>query len=197
MARPARPLDPARSRALLDAAGVAFATHGFERASLNSILAEARFPKSSFYHYFGDKTTLFERAVEAGMDALHAAVTPPNIDSLDQHSFWPQIRQLGDQLQIAATSDPRTQIVGLLLHAADVPPSPTLDALRHSITNWLTHALERGRDLGQIDLETPLELQLHLLIAVLTEVDRWVLAHNANTDSTSAALRVLERLLVA
>lgn len=81
--------------------------------------------------------------------------------------------------------------------AADVPPSPTLDALRHSITTWLTHALERGRDLGQIDLDTPLELQLHLLIAVLTEVDRWVLAHNANTDSTSAALRVLERLLVA
>ncbi|MEV4128044.1 TetR/AcrR family transcriptional regulator [Nocardia sp. NPDC049707] len=185
-----------RTRALLDAAGVAFATHGFERASLNSILAEAQFPKSSFYHYFGDKTTLFERVVESGMEVLRASVTPPNIDSLDQDSFWPHIRELGDQLQIAAISDPRTQIVGRLLHAADVPTSSTLAALRHSTTNWLTHALERGRDLGQIDRDTPLELQLHLLIVVLTEVDRWVLAHNADTDSTSAALRALERLLV-
>ncbi|MDH6679740.1 AcrR family transcriptional regulator [Rhodococcus sp. LBL1] len=196
MARPARPLDPARSRALLDAAGVAFATHGFERASLNSILAEAQFPKSSFYHYFGDKTTLFERVVEAGMGALRASVTPPDIDSLDQHTFWPQMRELADQLRIAATSDPRTQVVGRLFHAADVPPSPTLDAFRRSATDWLTHALERGRDLGRVDRDTPLELQLRLLIAVVTEVDRWVLAHDADTESTSAALRALERFLI-
>ena len=195
MARPAHPPDPARTRALLEAAGSAFATHGFERASLNMILTRARFPKSSFYHFFGDKAGLFDRVVESGIETLRISVTPPNIDLLDENTFWPQMRAFARQLLETARAEPLTLMIGRLFHSADTPRSSAIDILRRSATNWLEHALERGRELGQIDSDTPVGLQQRILVAIILEIDRWVLTHATDDESATPAFLLVQRFL--
>ncbi|MDV8009456.1 TetR/AcrR family transcriptional regulator [Rhodococcus sp. IEGM 1318] len=195
MARPARPPDPARTRALLEAAGTAFATHGYERASLNMILTQAHFPKSSFYHFFGDKAGLLERVVESAIEALTMSVTPPNLELLDAPTFWPKMRELAEQLLEAARSEPLALIAGRLFHCTDTPHSSAMETFRLSATAWLERALERGRELEQIDSETPIDLQRQILVAVVMEIDRWVLAHSSDANPATVAFLVVERLL--
>src|SRR5690606_10027366 len=66
MARPRKPLDPARREALLRHARRHFASNGYEAASVSKINQAADFPRSSFYYFFGEKDALFEAAFSDG-----------------------------------------------------------------------------------------------------------------------------------
>lgn len=57
-------MTPQRYRKLLAAAAGEFAAHGFEQASLNTVIRACGMSKSSFYHYFDSKKALFDRVVE-------------------------------------------------------------------------------------------------------------------------------------
>jgi TetR/AcrR family transcriptional regulator len=69
--------------ALLRASIEAFATQGFEAASLNRILAEAGMSKGQFYHHFDGKDGLFLAVCEALIDRKRAWFglhPPPDAD---------------------------------------------------------------------------------------------------------------------
>ena len=52
------------------AARAYFARHGYRGASLQRILSEADFPRSSFYHFFQEKGALFDAALADGLTLL-------------------------------------------------------------------------------------------------------------------------------
>ncbi|GIZ11225.1 TetR/AcrR family transcriptional regulator [Pseudomonas sp. NCCP-436] len=62
---PGRPKDPAKRRAILDAAKTLFLRHGYEGSSMDAIAAEAGVSKLTVYSHFTDKETLFSAAIKA------------------------------------------------------------------------------------------------------------------------------------
>ena len=62
---PGRPKDPAKRRAILDAAKTLFLSHGYANTSMDAVAAEAGVSKLTVYSHFNDKETLFSSAVMA------------------------------------------------------------------------------------------------------------------------------------
>lgn len=62
---PGRPKDPAKRRAILEAAKSLFLRNGYDGSSMDAIAAEAGVSKLTVYSHFIDKETLFSAAVKA------------------------------------------------------------------------------------------------------------------------------------
>lgn len=62
---PGRPKDPAKRRAILDAAKTLFLSHGYANTSMDAVASEAGVSKLTVYSHFNDKETLFSSAVMA------------------------------------------------------------------------------------------------------------------------------------
>ncbi|WAJ36441.1 TetR/AcrR family transcriptional regulator [Pseudomonas sp. GOM7] len=62
---PGRPKDPAKRRAILDAAKTLFLRHGYDGSSMDAIANEAGVSKLTVYNHFTDKETLFSAAIKA------------------------------------------------------------------------------------------------------------------------------------
>ncbi len=72
-----------RRQAILDAALVVFAEHGFEAARLDEVAARAGVAKGTLYLYFKDKQALFETLVRSAIDPIferiEAVTTVPDL----------------------------------------------------------------------------------------------------------------------
>jgi AcrR family transcriptional regulator len=102
-ARPGRPaVDRATREALLDAAELTFAEHGYVAASLRGIAAASGVNQALIRYYFGTKQALFEtvfkrrgleiaRQREAGLDALETQGRQGDVAALVQAYLAPQI----------------------------------------------------------------------------------------------------------
>lgn len=64
-AKPGRPRDPAKRRALLDAAQALFLRHGADAVTLDQVIAAARVSRATFYSNFPDKTALLAAVIDA------------------------------------------------------------------------------------------------------------------------------------
>lgn len=62
---PGRPKDPAKRRAILEAAKSLFLRNGYDGSSMDAIAAEAGVSKLTVYSHFTDKETLFSAAIKA------------------------------------------------------------------------------------------------------------------------------------
>ncbi len=77
--RRGRPRDPERLQRILDAARGHFYAHGFERASVDAIAADAGVSKMTLYSHFGSKEGLFEAVIGSrteGVVAERSGATP-------------------------------------------------------------------------------------------------------------------------
>jgi len=80
--RRGRPPDPERPLRVLEAARRHFYEHGFERASLDAIAAEAGVSKMTVYSHFGSKEGLFEAVIgqrTSGVVADRAGAPVPDV----------------------------------------------------------------------------------------------------------------------
>ncbi len=85
-------VDPAKKRKLLNAAIKEFADHGYELASINTILSQAGLSKGSFYYYFDDKADLAATVfLEIGqpMAMVGEFHTPKT-----RNEFWKELRRI-------------------------------------------------------------------------------------------------------
>lgn len=74
MARPVSSDHDSKSRAILKAAAKLFASHGFDRTSINEIAAECGVSKALVYHYYANKDQLLFEIIRAHLTDLVAAV---------------------------------------------------------------------------------------------------------------------------
>lgn len=195
MARPARPMDPVRRRALLDAAGEAFVRRGYERTSLNGLLDAAGVAKSSAYHHIGDKRALFALLMEERLALLESFVQLPDPADLTAESFWPALDELLGALGRAAATDGRTLEAGRLIYLTDAPETPAGSRLCEQLSQWSQAVLLRGREIGSVDTTMPLELQRSLMVAVAIAVDQWALDQSATDAAHRTSSHALRRLL--
>ena len=82
--------------AIIEAAGVEFAAHGFQGASLNAIIAAAGISKGAFYYYFDDKADLFATVIEYATEVTLRwnYVRDGMFDRLREHFSDEQITEL-------------------------------------------------------------------------------------------------------
>ncbi|RAZ84569.1 TetR/AcrR family transcriptional regulator [Mesorhizobium hawassense] len=75
-----------RREELLDHAQALFLTHGYDRASLNDVIAAAGVSKGAFYHYFASKEALLEALAERfarqALAGVQKILDDPNLDPL-------------------------------------------------------------------------------------------------------------------
>ncbi|WP_296742294.1 TetR/AcrR family transcriptional regulator [Mesorhizobium sp.] len=87
-----------RREELLDHAQALFLTHGYDKASLNDVIAAAGFSKGAFYHYFPSKEALLEALAERfarqALAGVQTVLDDPDLDPLARlNALLAQTRQ--------------------------------------------------------------------------------------------------------
>lgn len=187
MARTPRPLDPDREEKLLITAARQFASAGYAGTSLNNVIAEAGWGKSSFYHYFADKRVLHDHVVNTLVARLVDDVGAPDIETLSDAEFWPAMAELLAGLGRAAQRRPETWFLGEMFHRPASSEDGRLQELRSRLEEWARRAIVHGRAIGVVRRDLPEELLIDLTLAVLRTLDRWAVAHRLHSPGGPAA----------
>ena len=171
-------LEPDRKKAILDAAQAEFTLSGYEGASLNKIIADAGISKGSFYYYFEDKADLYVTALErVGMEFIERVGGIYKGEYSDD--FWGDIEQMARRSYAVFSEKPELVqfsrgIMHLSMHNMHHP------ALQHYIDQMYEmffSVFRRGREMGAVRTDVPLELLVSMTIAVGEGSDRWLFEH--------------------
>lgn len=192
MARTPQPLDPAREEDLLIASARHFANAGYAGTSLNAVIAEAGWGKSSFYHYFANKRRLHDHVVRVLTARLLDGVEVPAVEELPGARFWAAMAELVDALGRAAERHPETRYLGEMFHGSPGADDGTLQDLRGQVEQWLRRAVIHGRDVGVVRDDLPEELLIELTLGVLRTLDRWAVRHGSHSPGGPGAGRSVQ-----
>ncbi len=162
-------LDPEKKKKLLDAATLEFAAHGFELASINTILDNAELSKGSFYYYFDDKAdlalTLVAEITEESIVHLRQMQLPTTPDA-----FWVELRRMSvHRLHLLKTNRPRYEAM-LRLAATlfkDVRLISRMPAV-HEARRLMAAFMEQGVALGVIRSDLPVGTMLAIIEGLKT-----------------------------
>jgi len=164
---------------LFQVAAEEFATFGFARASLNRIIGELGMSKSSFYHYFENKTDLFKQTLNQALDPFNAAQMTFDLAALTRDTFWTAMQQMTREMTEMLNASPEMVLVGRMFYRSYDDPSEqalTKNIMAVSVA-WLASLIERGQVLGLLRKDLPESFVLDLLMAMGMAMDRWVLGH--------------------
>lgn len=157
-------LTPAARRELLGVATKHFARHGFERASLNEILAEAGISKGAYYYYFDDKDDLFATALEDALDALLEKHPVPSFEGLSARTFWPAVEAY--VASWAAALDASSDLFRIVAQLTEAQRRSPRFASMLARANALYRVLvSAGQRLGCVRRDLPEEVLVRLLEA--------------------------------
>ena len=197
MPRPRKPIAPERRARLMRAARTHFARHSYRGASLQRILSEADFPRSSFYHFFHEKEMLFDAALADGLSLLATRIEVADPSTLTAENYWPTVLDLVNTLS-EACRDEDLAAVPVIFHLRDAPQSETRDRFERAAHQWCTLMVERGRALGKLERDLPADLHVELTWNMMVALDRWLATHPEHMDdSTRIACVLLTRMLKA
>lgn len=171
-----RRLTKAKQQRLLDAASAELAERGYHGASLNRILRQAGLSKGAAYYYFEDRDDLFATVL---LDRITRSLRDIELDpaALTADSFWDVLMAV-----VAQISDPdrfEPWVIPLARTVYSLPPerreSGAMADLWEQIHGWTRAIIERGRELGVIRADLPVDLLVSTAMAVDEAVDRYVL----------------------
>jgi AcrR family transcriptional regulator len=195
-------LTPERRTALTEATVAEFARAGYEAASLNRIIRDAGMSKSSFYHFVGSKSELFDTVVRTLITDVRAQWTVPAPAEFAGRRFWRHVDALLDAFG-ALAAQPALQHLGRIFYLTGDPGASGARAeLLGDVRVWVEEVLRVGRDSGQVSKELPLGLQTDVTFALLRAIDEWALAQGGDasarsTVAASAPSLLLRRVLAA
>ena len=195
MARTPQPLDPAREDDLLLTAARHFTASGYAGTSLNNVIAEAGWGKSSFYHYFANKRQLHDHVVQILAARLLDGVDVPDIGKLSGADFWAAMAELLDGFVRAARRHPETSYLGEMFHAPPSEDDGRLQELRGQVERWLRRAVIRGRRVGVVRDDLPEGLLIELTLTVLQTLDRWAVRHKLPASRSSGVSALFLQLV--
>ncbi len=176
---PSMRLTDDKRRLLFRVSSAEFAANGFKQASLNRIVSELGMSKSSFYHYFENKSDLFQKTLEHVMMPFFASYQTIDLEALTAETLWPAIMQYaGDMMQIVNQS-PDMITAGRMFYR--IMENPEERALTQDIvgefTNWILRLIRRGQALGVFRNDLPDSLLIDMIMALGMSMDRWMLSH--------------------
>lgn len=195
-------MNPQIRAKLFEIAMAEFTEHGFSQASLNRIIGSVGMSKSSFYHFFANKTELFQQIMEQTLAPIHALAQSFDIDALNAETFWPSILGAAQNAAGAMTQAPQILAVGRMFHKnRDGADGVCADMMTGPIA-MVNQLLARGQTVGVIRKDIPPELLLNMVMALGMEIDRWGIEQMQDFDEAEVrrfnelALGIFMRLLM-
>ncbi len=177
MPHPSLKMKPERRETLFAAATRAFTEHGFEQASLNHIIAEVGMSKSSFYHYFANKTELFEQVLEQALAPLADIATSFTPETLTHETFWPALLSTTESASTLFVDQPHIFMVGRMFHRNLHEPNGICDNMMQLPLGLLTRILEHGKVIGTIRDDLPTSLLIESAMGMGMAIDHWAIEH--------------------
>ncbi|MFK8001799.1 MAG: TetR/AcrR family transcriptional regulator [Polyangiales bacterium] len=161
-------LELAKQLELLDAAATELAEHGYEGASIASVVERAGASKSAVYYYFEDKEDLFQTVLERSIQDAMATVgehDPAEIEA----DFWGALRRKKRAILEHFAGRPVEQAIwrlAMAVRSENHPHPACIGAMHNEVRRrWIT-VLETGRRTGAVRTDLDLELAVNLLLAV-------------------------------
>ena len=198
--RRGRPRDPERIRRIIEAARNHFYLHGFERASVDAIAAEAGVSKMTVYSNFGSKEGLFEALVHDGTDRVMGGSA--GVEALDPLQPRKALLAVGKQFLALAREEHTLGKFRSLYGTANAQPEACRAFYRQGperLTSELAAYLQRAKDAGSLKVKNPrLAAELFLAMFLGNGHIRGLLMlerHDAREDK--ALLREAVRVFIA
>ena len=164
---------PAKRRAIIDAAQRVFLTQGFAGSSVDAIAAAAGVSKQTIYNHFGDKEALFRAVVRAVQGeftgAFHAAGLEERLAASDDLRH--DLRELGRRWVAVVLQEDVAALRRLVIAEQDRHPwlfdewQQPRPALERALRGAISKQAERGAlDVADVGLAVD-----QLLLVVITE----------------------------
>ncbi len=202
-AHPSDKLPDAKRARLFQVARGEFAARGFSQASLNRIISQVGMSKSSFYHYFANKSDLFRQSFLDALAPILRLADSLEIDAGRAADVWPAITRMAMQVMPIVHASPEIVMAGRMFYRSreDAAGTAVTEPFLTGFSGWLSRQLAAGQALGAFRRDLPESLLIDLLMAMGMSMDRWMLAHWEQMDEarrlhlTDAGFDLLRRLL--
>ncbi len=178
MARPRfDKLGPDKQETLLSAAADEFAEHGYRAASLNRIIERAGSSKGSFYYYFDDKADLLRTVLNRAVMQTLEEVAWPKLEELTAETYWERLRAAALATLPQMDEDSwHMRIMRSFYRLREEPEAQaTMSGVLEFSRDLVRSILARGRELGVIRTDLPMDLLIDLYMAQDEAGDRWML----------------------
>ncbi len=182
---PSLKMKPERRTRLFAAATREFTELGFEQASLNKIISEVGMSKSSFYHYFGNKTELFEQIFAQTLAPITKIAEAFQPEILTKDTFWPGILMASKGGGKFFASQPEIFNVGRMFHRNLNEPNGICAEMMASPLALVSRILEHGKTIGTIRNDLPTSLLIEVAMAMGMAIDGWAV-ENIQSNSKNA-----------
>ncbi len=168
-------LDGEKQEVILAAAAREFAERGFGAASLNRIIKRARSNKGSLYYYFNDKADLFATVVDKAIARVMAELDWPRMAQATRDDFWERVRDVTLRTLALMRQDTWYMRVVWAYHRLREEPAARAATARlvDKYNDVMRAFLRRGRELGVVRTDLPLELLVEMSIAADAAGARW------------------------
>jgi AcrR family transcriptional regulator len=176
-------LDSGKQAKLIAVATEEFADRGYEKASLNSIIARCGISKGAMYYYFSDKDDLYKTVLEAFLQntleiwsGTKSVQKRPFSHVETREAYWEEwISHYRRSLRYSL----KDRVHGALFHRcirarASGTSHPALTEVADRIREWIREALRRGQELGAVRTDLPEALLLDTVFGMLEGFDRWM-----------------------
>ncbi|MFY9262975.1 MAG: TetR/AcrR family transcriptional regulator [Actinomycetaceae bacterium] len=191
MARPAQPIPDHRQRRLLSVAAKEF-DKGYAEASLNKILKEAGFSKSSFYHYYSNKEELFDMVAAVAVTNVMSTIPLPQPEQLDASTYADQIARTIHQLSEAIYPGSAAHWLSTVVLLNGEGMRGTVAQATELIRAWLRQMCQRAIDLELIENPLSIDLMSSYAETLIHTTISWVID---NPDQAADAWATIERIV--
>ncbi|MCG8910187.1 MULTISPECIES: TetR/AcrR family transcriptional regulator [unclassified Pseudomonas] len=163
---PGRPKDPAKRKAILEAAKELFVRYGYDGSSMEAIAAEAGVSKLTVYSHFTDKETLFVEAVQAKCaENLPELFAEPPADAPLESLLLTLARGFNQLI-----NSPEAIALSRLM-VAQGAGNPHLSQLffeagPQRVLDQMERLLEQARQQGKLTMDSPRRAAEHFLMLV-------------------------------
>lgn len=190
-------LDSAQKEAFLSAAAAEFAERGYGSASVNRIVERAGSSKGQLYYYFQDKEDLFVTVLEAAIERLLAETGMVSegggleewLEDLDADGYWDALREsVRGSLSLLHSDAWYVRLARAFYRLRTEPEARAATGrVLEGTRDLATALLGRGRELGVIREDLPLDLLVEVYMAMDQAGDRWMLERFENWDDEELA----------
>ena len=187
MPHPSLKMKPERREKLFAVATQEFTEHGFEQASLNRIIARVGMSKSSFYHYFANKTELFEQIILQAVAPLAQMVAMFRPEDLTRETFWSGILAVSKASNTLYVNQPEIFKVGRMFHRNLHEPNGICAGMMEAPLVLLTRVLEHGKVIGAVRDDLPTSLLIESAMGLGIALDRWAVEHTEHYSEAEYA----------
>jgi len=195
-------LRPAQQEAILAAALVEFAAHGFHEASLNRVIESAGISKGSMYYYFDGKEDLYAHVVRLELERMIARAGPFDLETVESaDAFWSALESYYLQLMSAVEANPPLSalIRGWIAVSATPAMHHIQQEMEKAVVPWMERALAIGQRTGAVRTDLPSGLLITVAAGMGQAMDTWLLTRPTPASYlpqlTSALIGMMRRAL--